>query len=62
MGFGAGDHACLGAAHDRAVIRTLLATLTETVGRIDLHKAKQGTRDIGGIVRAQGFTELSLSF
>jgi hypothetical protein len=62
VGFGAGDHACLGAAHARAVIRVLLATLTETVGRIELHKATQGTRDIGGIVRAQGFTELSLSF
>lgn len=62
VGFGAGDHACLGAAHARAVIRALLAALTETVGRIDLREAMQGTRDIGGIVRAQGFTQLSLSF
>lgn len=62
VGFGAGDHACLGAAHARAVIRALLAALTETVDRIDLCEARQGTRDIGGIVRAQGFTQLSLTF
>lgn len=62
VGFGAGDHACLGAAHARAVIRSLLAALTERVGRIDLNEATPGTRDIGGIIRSQGFTRLSLTF
>lgn len=62
VGFGAGDHACLGAAHARAVIRALLATVAEQVGRIDLHEAAPGSRDIGGIPRSQGFTRLSLSF
>ncbi len=62
VGFGVGDHACLGAAHARAVIRALLAALTGTVGRIDLHTASAGARDIGGIPRAQGFARLTLSF
>jgi cytochrome P450 len=61
VGFGAGDHACLGAAHARAVIRALLAALTELVARIDLVEATPGTRDIGGITRAQGFTRLSVT-
>lgn len=62
VGFGAGDHACLGAAHARAVIRALLAALTALVARIDLHQAIPGSRDIGGIVRSQGFASLTLSF
>jgi hypothetical protein len=61
VGFGAGDHACLGAAHARAVIRALLSALADRVGRIDLHQVAQGTRDIGGIQRAQGFTRLVVS-
>ncbi len=39
LGFGAGDHACLGAAHARAVIRALLSALTDHVARIELHEA-----------------------
>ena len=62
VGFGAGDHACLGAAHARAVIRSLLSALTENVGRIDLVAATPGSRDIGGITRSQGFTRLTLTF
>jgi cytochrome P450 len=62
VGFGAGDHACLGAAHARAVIRSLLAALTDSVGRIGLVEATPGSRDIGGITRSQGFTRLSLTF
>jgi cytochrome P450 len=60
VGFGAGDHACLGAAHARAVIRALLAALTGRVARIALVAADPGTRDIGGIRRAQGFARLSV--
>jgi cytochrome P450 len=62
VGFGAGDHACLGAAHARAVIRSLLAALTKTTARIDVTEATPGSRDIGGIIRSQGFTRLSLTF
>jgi cytochrome P450 len=62
VGFGAGDHACLGAAHARAVIRSLLSALTDRVARINLHEAIPGSRDIGGITRSQGFTRLSLTF
>jgi cytochrome P450 len=62
VGFGAGDHACLGAAHARAVIRSLLTALTERVARIELHEATPGSRDIGGIIRSQGFTRLGLTF
>jgi cytochrome P450 len=62
VGFGAGDHACLGAAHARAVIRALLAAVVDTVAGITLHEATPGTRDVGGITRSQGFTQLSLSF
>ena len=61
VGFGAGDHACLGAAHARAVIRALLSAVVDQVQRIDLHEAVPGTRDIGGILRAQGFTRLVVS-
>jgi hypothetical protein len=62
VGFGAGDHSCLGAAHARAVIRALLSSLTALVARIDLHEAIPGARDVGGIVRSQGFSRLSLTF
>jgi cytochrome P450 len=62
VGFGAGDHACLGAAQARAVIRALLTAVIEKVARIDGHEAVPGSRDIGGIVRAQGFVNLQLSF
>jgi cytochrome P450 len=62
VGFGAGDHACLGAAHARAVIRSLLKALTDQVARIELQEATPGSRDIGGITRSQGFTRLSLTF
>jgi hypothetical protein len=62
LGFGAGDHACLGAPHARAVIRALLAAVTRQVARIDLIEAAHDTRDIGGITRAQGFARLTLSF
>jgi cytochrome P450 len=61
VGFGAGDHACLGAAHARAVIRALLTALADRVARIDLVEAIPGARDIGGITRSQGFTRLSLT-
>jgi cytochrome P450 len=61
VGFGAGDHACLGAAHARAVIRALLAAVLASVARITLHEATPGARDIGGIIRSQGFTRLTLS-
>jgi hypothetical protein len=62
LGFGAGDHACLGAPHARAVIRALLAAVVAQVARIDLIEAAHDTRDIGGITRAQGFARLTLSF
>jgi cytochrome P450 len=62
VGFGAGDHACLGAAHARTVIRTLLSALVASVGRIEVVEAEPGTRDIGGIVRLQGFARLVLTF
>jgi cytochrome P450 len=61
VGFGAGDHACVGAAQARAMIRALLSALADLVARIDLHDATPGTRDIGGITRGQGFARLSLS-
>jgi len=62
VGFGAGDHACLGAAHARAVMRALLSALTDQIARIELHDATPGSRDIGGITRSQGFTRLTLTF
>ena len=62
VGFGAGDHACLGAAHARAVIRAALSAVATHVARIDLIHATPGTRDIGGIERRQGFTRLDLAF
>jgi hypothetical protein len=62
LGFGAGDHACLGAPHARAVIRALLAAVTALAARLDLIEAVHDTRDIGGITRAQGFARLTLSF
>jgi hypothetical protein len=62
VGFGSGDHACLGSAHARLVIRTLLIRLAARVTRIDTVADVPGTRDIGGILRRQGHERLVLSF
>jgi cytochrome P450 len=62
VGFGSGDHNCLGSAHARLVIRTLLLRVAARVCRVDVVQAVPGTRDIGGIVRAQGHERLILTF
>ncbi len=61
VGFGAGDHACLGAAHARVVIRTLLSALAGMVERIEVVEGEPNKRDIGGLVRLGGFTRLVLT-
>lgn len=62
VGFGSGEHNCLGSAHARLVIRTLLLRMAARVARIDLLEGIAGTRDIGGVVRRQGYDRLILSF
>lgn len=61
VGFGAGDHACLGAAHARVVIRALLSALAGLVERIEVVEGEPSKRDIGGIIRSGGFTRLVLT-
>ncbi|ROU02581.1 cytochrome P450 [Histidinibacterium lentulum] len=62
VGYGAGDHACLGASHARAVIRAVLTETAARAGRIDLVEEAPDMRDIGGVVHRRGYARLTLRF
>ncbi len=62
MGFGSGKHACLGAAHARALMRCLLSQLASLRWTLDLIDHQPAFEDFGDIQRRLGFETLTMRF
>jgi cytochrome P450 len=60
VSFGFGPHLCLGAAHARLIVRTLLAKLGEHVGRIEILEAEHHLESEPQFSRVVGFSNLRL--
>lgn len=58
VAYGSGAHLCLGAAHARLVIRTLLGKLSELVERIDVLEAVEHVEGENAYQRTVGYTKL----
>lgn len=55
IAFGSGVHTCLGAAHARLIVRTLLRLLAERVERIELIDAEIKTEQESAYIRENGY-------
>ena len=55
LSFGFGPHLCLGAAHARLIVRTLLQALAERVARIELLEAREQVEREAAYERSNGF-------
>ena len=62
VGFGSGIHACMGAPHARLILRTLLQTLCEQVGRVEVLEAQPHLEKEAEYQRAVGYTRLVTRF
>lgn len=62
VAFGFGVHLCLGAAHARTVVRTLLAVLCRRVGRIDLVAERGRVEHTSAYDRPLGYDSLTVRF
>lgn len=62
MAFGFGAHLCLGAAHARTVVRTLLAVLCREVSRIDLISKRDRVERTTAYDRTLGYDALTVRF
>jgi cytochrome P450 len=62
LAFGFGAHLCLGAAHARLLLRTLLHTCLEQVGRLTILDARERVEDEARYRRVVGFESLTLAF
>jgi cytochrome P450 len=62
VAFGFGAHLCLGAAHARTVVRTLLAVLCRRVGRIDLIAKRDRVEHTTAYDRQLGYDMLTVRF
>ena len=62
VAFGFGVHLCLGAAHARTVVRTLLAVLCRRVGRIDLVAKQDRVEHTAAYDRPLGYESLTVCF
>lgn len=62
VAFGFGDHLCLGAAHARLIVRTLLAQLCEKVSRIKVLESEDQLEREETFTRKVGYTRLRLRF
>lgn len=58
LSFGFGEHLCLGAAHARLIVRTLLSALASAVGSIQVLEATENIERESSYVRWNGFTSL----
>ena len=59
ISFGIGPHLCLGAAHARLLLRTLLQKCTERVARITVLDASEHVENQAGYHRAVGYESLT---
>ena len=62
VAFGFGAHLCLGAAHARTVVRTLLAVLCRRVGRIELLAKTDRVEHTAAYDRPLGYDSLTVRF
>lgn len=62
VAFGFGAHLCLGAAHARLLLRTLLQKCTELVDRIIVLEAKERVENEARYQRTMGYESLVLKF
>ena len=60
LAFGFGAHLCLGAAHARLLLRTLLQKFTERVASITVLEAKERTEDEARYQRVVGYESLTV--
>jgi cytochrome P450 len=60
LAFGAGAHLCLGAAHARLLLRTLLEKCTERVGSITVLTATERVEDEARYQRVVGYESLTI--
>jgi len=62
VAFGFGVHLCLGAAHARTVVRTLLEVLCRRVGRIELVAKQERVEHTAAYDRPLGYESLTVRF
>lgn len=62
LAFGFGAHLCLGAAHARLLLRTLLQTCVDRVGALTVLEAHERVEDEATYRRVVGFESLRLAF
>ena len=60
LGFGSGHHNCLGAAHARALLRSLVRQLGERTRAITVLAAEPGEERYGNLVRTLGYHRLTV--
>jgi cytochrome P450 len=60
MAFGAGAHLCLGAAHARLLLRTLLQACIDQVGRVEVLAAEERVEDEASYRRVMGYESLTV--
>ena len=60
MGFGSGKHACLGAAHARALLRVLFARLAPIGSQMQLLEMEPAIEKIGTVRRRLGYRSLKV--
>jgi cytochrome P450 len=62
LSFGFGPHLCLGAAHARLIVRSLLEALTERVERIQVLDAREHVEHEARYERPNGYDSLTVVF
>jgi len=60
LSFGFGEHLCLGAAHARLIVRSLLQALTQRVANVTVLEAKEHVEHESAYERPNGFDSLTL--
>lgn len=60
VAFGAGAHLCLGAAHARLIVRTLLAKLCEHVSKLEVLEAQENVETEAEYQRSVGYEALKV--
>jgi cytochrome P450 len=58
MAFGSGAHLCLGAAHARLILRTLLQKFTEQVQSISILESRDRVEEEQAYSRVMGYDSL----
>ena len=62
VAFGFGTHNCLGATHARQILKTLLITLTQKVGSMEILDYKENIEDLDEFKRKVGFDNIRVKF